>query len=481
MRPTKLTIRVTEVRRSRSARAHILGWMLLLAGIAIATLVLVTARILFAQLHRDARRELTHEAAKFQTFARQDNPATGQPFSDIETLFSSYLTHNLPNTNETFFSIIEGQASMRSAAQPPARLDLDTDFVAHAATVRVPTWGTSSTPAGPIYYGVFPARSEPKVDRGALVVIEFQHDARAQVITTIRLLTFVGLGSWVLAGAIGWFIAGRVLAPIREVRRTADAINESDLGARIDVTGNDDVAELAETFNRMLDRVESAFDAQRAFLDDAGHELRTPITIIRGHLELVESDPDERERTNALVLSELDRMGRIVDDLLLLAKAERPDFLVLGPVELTDLVMTVLANVQHLGDRQWSAPRVADVTVLADGQRLTQALTQLVANAVAHTIPGDAIEISSQVEGDRVRLSVTDTGMGIPIEEQKAIFTRFTRGSTPVQTGGVGLGLAIVLTITHAHGGVVRLVSEEGRGSTFTLDLPFHRTGEAAP
>jgi signal transduction histidine kinase len=129
-----------------------------------------------------------------------------------------------------------------------------------------------------------------------------------------------------VTSVFAWIVAGRVLAPLRLLTETAHLISESDLTRRIPVQGIDEISELTITFNEMLDRLQAAFASQRDFINDAGHELRTPITIIRGHLELLGDDPQERRETVELVTDELDRMSRFVDDLLLLAKAEQPNF-----------------------------------------------------------------------------------------------------------------------------------------------------------
>ena len=157
-----------------------------------------------------------------------------------------------------------------------------------------------------------------------------------------------------IASALAWVVAGRLLAPLRALDETARSISETDLTRRIPVSGNDEIAELARTFNAMVDRLEGAFASQRAFVSDASHELRTPITIVRGHLELLGDDPDERRETIALVTDELDRMSRFVDDLLLLAKAERNDFLRVDEVELGALTDELLDKAAGLGPRTWA-------------------------------------------------------------------------------------------------------------------------------
>ena len=131
----------------------------------------------------------------------------------------------------------------------------------------------------------------------------------------------VGLAVLLLGSLLAWRLADRVVQPVTELTRTARAISEANFSGRIPARGHDEVAQLASTFNEMVDRLERAFASQRQFIDDAGHELRTPITIVRGHLELIDDDPQAREETLALVLGELDRMSRIVDDLLLLDEA----------------------------------------------------------------------------------------------------------------------------------------------------------------
>jgi signal transduction histidine kinase len=230
----------------------------------------------------------------------------------------------------------------------------------------------------------------------------------------------------------------------------------------------------------MLDRLESAFATQRRFLDDAGHELRTPITIVRGHLELMSQDPDERRETLALVMDELDRMSRLVEDVLTLAKAERPDFLDLETVDVETLSREVFAKAVALAERDWRLGTVGRGMIVADRQRLTQALVQLAQNAVQHTDGGAVIAISSTVSEGAARFSVRDTGPGVPPEDRERIFDRFGRGAGP-RREGAGLGLAIVRAIAEAHGGTVELDSRLGRGAALTVVVPVDPPRDTAP
>ncbi len=447
--------------------------MLLLVALALTASVLVAGQVLLARADGHLAEELAHEGQKFRAFtARTAAARAGAAPPAVDVLLTGFLQENLPDEPETFFSVIDGRADHRSPQPPPARLDLDPAVIALAAEATTPLSHTVMTAAGPAILAVYPLQVAGDARHASLVVVEFAAEARAQAWSVVRVLAVVSFCALAAAGLVSWLIAGQVLAPIRLVRQTAERIGESDLGRRIEVTGNDDVARLAGTFNGMLDRIESAFADQRNFLDDAGHELRTPLTVIRGHLELMGDDPQERAQTRALVLDELDRMNRIVDDLIVLAKAGRPDFLRIGDVDLADLTIEVTAKARALGNRRWSIDQVADRTMLADGQRLTQALMQLAANAVDATTDGAEIAIGSAVHDGRVLLWVRDTGTGIQPEDRQRIFQRFERGRARTDRQGAGIGLSIVTSIAAAHGGRVQLDSTLDVGTTVTLDLP---------
>jgi signal transduction histidine kinase len=240
------------------------------------------------------------------------------------------------------------------------------------------------------------------------------------------------------------------------------------------VRGSDEIAELGRTFNGMLDRLEIAFAGQKEFLTDVSHELRTPITVIRGNLETLGDSPAEREEAIAVIQDELDRMSRYVDDLLLLTKAPRPDFLRLGPIDIDLFTHDLFAKARSLGDRDWRLDGTGVGIVIADQHRLTQAVMNLADNAVRHTRDGDSIWLGSSLVGDTARLWVRDEGPGVHAADADRIFDRFARGhdSRREQGDGAGLGLSIVRAIAEAHGGRVELDSRPGMGSTFTIVLP---------
>jgi two-component system, OmpR family, sensor kinase len=458
-------------RRPLSARLRILGWYVALLAASVIASVGLLREILVQRLDDDVSRSLAKEVAELRAFAEARNPETGQPFDgDVAGIFTTYLRRNIPSDGEALLTFVGGRPFAASAGAPHP-LDTEPELVQRWAGLTSAESGVVATPAGPAHYLAVPLQREGE-KLGVFVVANFVAKERREVDDAIRAAVAISGGVLVAGSALAWVVAGRVLAPIREVTEAARAITESDLTRRIEVSGDDEIAVLASTFNSMLDRLEAAFTTQRAFVDDAGHELRTPITIIRGHLELLGDDPRERAETIELVMDELDRMTRLVEEMLLLAKAERPGFLDVEPVELTALLHDLLARVPALGDRRWEIEG-DPAEVHADRQRLTQAMLNLAGNAVRHTRPGDTIAIGSSSRGGEARIWVRDTGSGIAPEEQERIFERFVRASAGrPREDGAGLGLAIVRAIAEAHGGRVELDSGLGEGSTFTIVLP---------
>ncbi|MGL4621014.1 MAG: sensor histidine kinase, partial [Chroococcidiopsis sp.] len=287
----------------------------------------------------------------------------------------------------------------------------------------------------------------------------------------------VGAIVFIVATAIAWRTAGQVLAPLRMLTQTARSITESDMTQRISVKGSDEIAEMTITFNEMLDRLQLAFNSQQEFIRDAGHELRTPITVIQGQLEMLSYRPEQQPQTLKLVMDELNRMGRLVNDLLLLAKAERPDFLKPKPEELDWLTEELYLKAKQLADRSWQLESKGLSPVTLDRQRFTQAVMNLVQNAVRHTQPGDTIAMGSTSKDRHLHFWVKDTGEGIASADQERIFQRFARATQLDRDDlfeGAGLGLAIVEAIVNAHGGWIELSSQLGHGSTFTLVLPLN-------
>jgi two-component system OmpR family sensor kinase len=466
----------TEQDRGLTARTRILAWIMLVLTVAVFIIVFTTARAELAGVRTHADDELEHEVTKFREFAAKPDPATDRPYSSVRGLMTAHLQTNLPEHTETFFTIVDGREDQRSADTPPLRLDQDPEFVAAAAETTTPRSGELKTQAGPVSYAVVPVEVKGQPQHAQLVIIEFLAEDLDEAWSTIWTMTIVAVVALIAAGFLGWVVAGRVLAPIRHLRETAAGIGEDELDRRIEVTGNDDVARLGVTFNRMLDRLEAAFAGQRQLLNDAGHELRTPITVVRGQLQVMGDDSEDRQHTLALVDDELQRMSRLVDDLVMLARSERPDFLDLTDTDLMDLLISSFSKASALAARDWIIDAVPEGFGIVDDERLTQALLQLASNAIDHTNEEDTIAFGGRLDNTTLRLWVRDTGAGIPAEDQARIFDRFvTARSARSGRKGTGLGLTIVDRIARAHGGTVSVKSAVGQGALFTLTLPWHR------
>jgi signal transduction histidine kinase len=296
----------------------------------------------------------------------------------------------------------------------------------------------------------------------------------ADVGEVVRLLVLVSFGTLVVGGALAWVVAGRVLAPVREVRDTARAITDTDLGARIpvadDASEDDDLAQLARTFNEMLDRLERAFSSQREFVDDAGHELRTPLTVVRGHLETLDaSDTAQVAAVRTLVLDETERMARLVADLQTLTKAGRPDFLRREDVDLVALLDDLLVKSSALADRRWELGTVPEAVVRVDRHRVTQAVLALADNAAKNTATSDRIEFGASIDRHDLRVWVDDSGPGIPGPDRALVMRRFAHEP---RSSGSGLGLSIVEAIAVAHGGRVDIGDAPLGGARVALVLP---------
>jgi signal transduction histidine kinase len=475
----------TEESRPRvfwGIRGRILLWFIAILSAATIAAVLVTRQLLIAGVDARIDESLVQEAEELRRLARGRDPVTGDPFrNQVHRIFDVFLQRNLPVRNEMFLTFLDGEPYKTSVGRPVYPLEQDIDLIERFGSVTNSNRGRVSTPAGEVEYLAVPLRADGDV-RGVFVAAIFRREELADVAPALWGAAGVGVATLLVGSLLAWRVAERVLRPVAIVTDTAAAISTTELTRRIQIEGHDEISRLAATFNQMLDRLEEAFRTQRQFVDDAGHELRTPITIIRGHLEVLEDDPEERRRTIALVLDELDRMNRIVGDLLVLAKAKQPDFLDLDTVDVRGLTEDLHAKATALAPRTWSLQQVGKGLIVADRQRLTQAMMQLAQNATTHTVDGDEIEIGSSVAGGRAKLWVRDSGRGIPLEDQQRIFRRFARsGDGRRGSLGAGLGLAIVRAIAEAHHGTVDVKSSPGEGSTFSLEIPVDQPVTEVP
>ncbi|KUI44868.1 histidine kinase [Mycobacterium sp. GA-1199] len=462
-----------------AARTRIMGWVLLLMLLGLAVVTLVTWRLLVSATDARMDEALRFEVNEFNELTMPGiNPRTGEPFRSVREVIDEAIAYNLARPNEKFLGYVDGSYRTQSRQEPgtPEVLADDAAFVDLVATVTEPVEGRYEHPeVGEVRYLAIPVSLAGDPSHGVIVAAYLADAERAYADDVARLTLLVGGAT--LLGAVGaaWLVAGRILRPLRDVAETARTISDTDLSRRIPSRGSDELGALVGTVNDMLDRVEAGVSAQRRFIDDAGHELRTPITIVRGHLEVLDpADPDDVTSTVALVDDELERMNRMVSDLLLLARSEQPAFLRLEWVNVAELTREAFEKVALLADRDFTLQGAAEVTALVDPQRITQALVALADNACRYTGDGDWIGVGSRVDGQLLRFWVADSGPGVSDADRGRIFERFARGGAGGQrSDGAGLGLSIVRAIAAAHGGDVQLDSIPGRGATFTVVIPI--------
>jgi two-component system OmpR family sensor kinase len=472
----------------------VVGYVALLAA-ALAISIVVTHQVLSGRLDRDVDRALAQEIEELRSLAGGTDPATGEPFgTDSAAILDTFLRRNVPGANEAFYTLVDGDEFL-SSFDAPLSVWRDRQLVGRWTSVDGPERATVDTAAGQMRYLAVPLQAADG-PAAVFVVAHFLETDRDEILVVVRVLMVAAAVVLAASAVLAWSLAGRVLRPVRELTSTARSISETDLSRRIPVSGRDELAELGATFNEMVERLEQGFAQQRQFLDDVAHELRTPITITQGHLELLGDSPDERRETVAIITEELDRMNRYVDDLLLLAKAEQQDFLRLEPIDLGELAGTIDQRVRSLGSRTWvvdAAPPPGTVAIIADRGRLVQAMLNLATNAVQHTEQGDEVAVgfaylpsirSSTGEiGGTATMWVRDTGPGLDPETIEQLFERRYRGaaSRRQRSDGMGIGLSIVDAIARGHGGHARAANEPGGGSRFTITIPIEPDEEQEP
>ncbi|WP_047260722.1 sensor histidine kinase [Corynebacterium uterequi] len=463
----------------RSLRWRIVWWIVAVVTVALFSVIFMSRSLLISEVSDNANAAVEQELEEFRRFATEGiDPATQQPFTSSARLIETFMSRQWPDDDELFIGRAEGNLitfdyTGWSGSVPPP---VDTRGVFAREIFEAPhDSGVFHDPDfGDIHWGrVSVADDQP----ASLVVAYFTEEDRGEVASQVRVIVLVGLAALIASVLIAYFIAGPIIAPLRSVRHVAHSITNADLSQRVPVTGNDEITKLALTFNEMLDRLEKAYREQRQFVDDAGHELRTPITVVRGQLELLESTPPEqRARSIQLAIAELDRMSRMVTDMLTLALADSGNLVSTAPHDVAELMIDIEDKATTLSDRV-SLVDVAEGVVNLDENRVTEAILELYGNALRYS--DDEIVIGSEYIGEgadrMLQIWVRDRGPGISWDKQSTIFDRFTRAErngNARPTGGAGLGLSIVAAIAEGHGGRAFVDSTRGLGSIFGIEIP---------
>lgn len=459
------------------ARTRILlVYVLLMVGVA-ACSVPVFYVLLLSSIDNRVREDLSEEMSDFREDYQIWEQTSGQSVEDLKAFIDDFLAEELPEDDNFFIALVDGQFYKSSPTVLLEPFRPDSPLVKRWISLTEPVEGKQSvddSEVGSVIYLVQPIQLENQT-KGVFITAHSTAGEQLEALAAVYLFGVIAIAVVMISFLLAWFATGRVLQPVRELASTARLISESDLKQRIPpVQGSGELVDLSRTFNAMMDRIQTAFDSQRDFVNDAGHELRTPITIIQGHLELMGDDPDEQAETKALIDDELQRMGRFVNDLILLAKAERADFLQLETMDVAVFTEELFAKATALAPRNWQLVNKGVGKIVGDRQRLTGALINLAQNATQHTQNSDLIELGVVVVRQEVRFWVRDSGEGIAPADQQRIFERFARAANSYRRSeGAGLGLSIVRAIAEAHHGKVELVSQLGVGSTFSLVLPI--------
>jgi len=404
--------------------------------------------------------------------------APAVPPANTRAALQAVLASVVPAPHESAIGLVNGEAAyipgvpmdvhLEDAPEVVARLALE----ASSGEVRL---GTSVSGLGHLRYILVPVTVGGDPDIGTFVAAIDIDAELADLDAAFRTYAVVALITLGAIAIVGWFVAGHLLRPLRRVRDAASRITATDLSERIPVSGHDDISDVTRTINGMLDRIDGTTRAQQRLLDDVRHELQTPLTIVRGHLELLDTDnAAEVASVRDLTLDELDRMSGLIDAIGSLAEADGAGFRP-QPVDVDDLTAEVYAKASVLVGHEWILAERAPFIAELDPARITQAWLQLVDNAAKYSPPGSEVRIGSVRRDGAVELWVEDRGEGVPEGAEERIFERFGRADEGRGVSGSGLGLPIVKAIAEAHGGRVSL-STSTAGSRFAIVLPLHRT-----
>ncbi|MFD1845310.1 HAMP domain-containing sensor histidine kinase [Arthrobacter flavus] len=462
-----------------TVRMRVLGAVLALSALGLLVAGSAAYALQRADINTDMDNALERNFLEFESLLETGiDPTTREDFTEAGELIFVAMQRTLPEPNEGMLGTQNGEAVLLANPAVQVRLEEDLELVDYVASQADPTRVTitSITTTETTYRAlIIPVQLAADTSPSQYVLAFDSRAEHGQLNQTFATFAMISFGTLIFIGVVGWLLVGNLLMPIRLLRDTAEHIGDSDLSERIPVSGNDDLSDLTRTVNAMLERLEGSFTSQRQLLDDVGHELRTPITIVQGHLELQDShDPVDVASVRGIALDELDRMRLLVDDLVTLAGITRPGFVRPEPVAVGRLTDEVLDKARPLGSRRWTIDARSETSCLLDPRRITQAWLQLVVNAVKFSDDGSTIAVGSRLDHAGLSLWVRDEGIGVPKEDQGRIFERFARGTQGRRTEGSGLGLTIVSAIVGAHGGTVQLKSTPGKGSTFTMVLPLN-------
>lgn len=460
--------------RRLGVRTRLMIVHMMLMTVVIGAIVVQSDHVLTARLNTQFNRDLTEEGAEFT------NAASIRPRDQSLKAFSGlYLdTHLRPSSLSLIIALNQSGRGREVLVSPDLKPAVSKPVIRAMLGGVVPPRKLWNLTIGEAQYRAYATPIFLAHQRVAtLVAVRDLAHLNANRKSELMIAALEGLAALIASVLAGYLLLGRVLRVVDRVRTTAEQAAGGDLSLRVNYEGpEDEVGRLAGTVDTMLGRIDQAFAAQRRLLSDVSHQLRTPLTVIRGHLEVLARNPDvdreDRAETIALVVDELDHVSLMVERLLLLGRALEPDFIEEEPVDIRSLLQDVFDAAEFLAPRDWELEPGPPLVIRADRTKLRGALLNLLDNAVKATSEKDTIRLSAHHDGELI-FEVADTGRGLSSAEQKRLFERFSRCSDRYR--GSGLGLAIVKAVAEAHGGRVELDSALGKGARFRILLAHDR------
>lgn len=457
-------------RRRPTVRTRILATVLVIAALG-----MTVAGLLSYQAQRAFVLEQVDAALRAQLQLARDT-VTADSATSVRDALERILSVIVAPQDGGSLGVVDGRAALFPGIVEQFRPEELNGFVDEVSADEGTRIDTFDAPGGSVRYLAAPIEVDGDAASGVYVTAIDLAARLAGVDRAAQLYAAVSGMVLLLTGVLGWFVAGRLLAPIRRLRDTAERITVNALGERIPVDGSDDVSRLTATVNLMLDRIGEGIGQQRSILADLRHQLRAPLTLVRGHLELVDPhDPVDVAATRRIAIDEVDRMTRMIEELARLVELGLPAA-TRTTVDAGTLARALHDRVRGIPGHDWSLGRVDEAPLSVDRDRILEAWLQLADNAARYAPAGTPIELQVVADADTVRLVVSDHGPGVPEADRGRIFQRGERGARG-GVDGTGLGLAIVAAIARAHGGAAEVSDADGGGAVFAIVLPRETLG----